>query len=107
MKQLARKFFSNANPVGKFFRVQPEPGKNAVPIQIVGLVKDSKYESLREEQLSHGVLSDHTSSGARGRASIRTANGGASLGPCSLRAGGCCRCEQNDSPRLLDAGPAG
>ena len=46
---LARRFFSNANPVGKFFRVEPEPGKNAVPIQIVGLVKDSKYESLREE----------------------------------------------------------
>jgi len=46
---LARKFFSNTNPVGKFFRVQPEPGKSAVPIQIVGLVKDSKYESLREE----------------------------------------------------------
>jgi len=46
---LARRFFSNANPVGKFFRVEPEPGKSAVPIQIVGLVKDSKYESLREE----------------------------------------------------------
>ncbi len=46
---LARKFFANANPVGKFFRVEPEPGKIAVPIQIVGLVKDSKYESLREE----------------------------------------------------------
>ncbi len=46
---VARKFFANANPVGKFFRVQPEPGKNAVPIQIVGLVRDSKYESLRED----------------------------------------------------------
>ncbi|MGC1482433.1 MAG: ABC transporter permease [Candidatus Acidiferrum sp.] len=46
---LARKFFSNANPVGKYFRVQPEPGKSTVPIQVVGLVKDSKYESLREE----------------------------------------------------------
>lgn len=46
---IARRFFSNANPVGKFFRVQPEPGKTAAPIQIVGLVKDSKYESLRED----------------------------------------------------------
>jgi putative ABC transport system permease protein len=46
---LARKFYANANPVGKYFRVKPDPGKNAVPIQIVGLVKDSKYESLREE----------------------------------------------------------
>ncbi len=46
---LARKFYANANPVGKYFRVKADPGKTAVPIQIVGLVKDSKYESLREE----------------------------------------------------------
>lgn len=46
---LARKFYAKENPVGKFFRVEPEPGKTAVPIQIVGLIKDSKYESLREE----------------------------------------------------------
>ena len=46
---VARKFFLNANPVGKFFRIQPEPGSKALPIQIVGLVKDSKYESLRED----------------------------------------------------------
>ena len=46
---LARRFFANSNPVGKYFRVKAEPGKEAVPIQIVGLVKNSKYESLREE----------------------------------------------------------
>jgi predicted permease len=46
---LARRFYANANPVGKYFRVHPDPGQSAVPIQIVGLVKDSKYESLREE----------------------------------------------------------
>ena len=46
---VARKFFRNSNPVGKFFRVEPEPGKAAVPIQVVGLVKDAKYESLREK----------------------------------------------------------
>ncbi|HTQ60994.1 MAG TPA: ABC transporter permease [Candidatus Solibacter sp.] len=46
---LARRFYSNANPVGKVFRVHAEPGKTAAPIQIVGLVKDSKYESLRED----------------------------------------------------------
>jgi putative ABC transport system permease protein len=46
---LARSFFANSNPVGKYFRVKAEPGKEAVPIQIVGLVKNSKYESLREE----------------------------------------------------------
>ena len=48
-ESLARKFFPNADSLGKIFRVQPEPGKTALPIQIVGLVKDSKYQSLREE----------------------------------------------------------
>ena len=47
---LARRFFPNANPVGKVFRVHAEPGKTATPIQVVGLVKDAKYESLREEK---------------------------------------------------------
>jgi putative ABC transport system permease protein len=46
---LARRFFPNGDALGKYFRVHPDPGKPAPPIQIVGLVKDSKYESLREE----------------------------------------------------------
>ncbi len=46
---LARRFFANGNPVGKYFRVKPEAGHEAAAIQIVGLVKNSKYESLREE----------------------------------------------------------
>ena len=48
-KALARRFFPNSNPVGKYFRVKQEPGKSAPSIQIVGMVKDSKYESLRED----------------------------------------------------------
>jgi len=39
----------NGDALGKYFRVHPEPGKPALPIQIVGLAKDAKYESLREE----------------------------------------------------------
>jgi predicted permease len=46
---LARKFFPNGDALGKYFRIQPDPGKPAPPIQIVGLAKDAKYESLREE----------------------------------------------------------
>ncbi len=46
---LARKFFPNGDALGKYFRLQPDPGKTAPPIQIVGLVRDAKYESLREE----------------------------------------------------------
>jgi predicted permease len=46
---LARKFFPSLNPIGRYFRTEEVSGKLAPPIQIVGLVKDSKYESLREE----------------------------------------------------------
>ncbi len=46
---LARTFFPNGDALGKYFRVHPDPGKPAPPIQIVGLAKDAKYESLREE----------------------------------------------------------
>lgn len=48
-ESVAKRFFSGANPIGKSFHVHAEPGKTAKPIQIVGLVKDAKYDSLREE----------------------------------------------------------
>jgi putative ABC transport system permease protein len=46
---LARRFFPNGEALGKYFRIHADPGKPEPPIQIVGLVKDAKYESLREE----------------------------------------------------------
>jgi putative ABC transport system permease protein len=46
---LARSFFPNGETLGKYFRVHADPGKPAPPIQVVGLAKDAKYESLREE----------------------------------------------------------
>jgi predicted permease len=46
---LARKFFPNGDALGKYFRIQPEPGKTAPPIQIVGIARDAKYESFRED----------------------------------------------------------
>jgi predicted permease len=42
----ARKYFQGANPVGKIVKSSEEPSKT---FQIVGLVKDTKYNSLREE----------------------------------------------------------
>jgi len=43
------KFFHGANPTGKYFKLgPPKPGEPAPAIQVVGVVKDSKYESLRE-----------------------------------------------------------
>jgi len=46
---LARKFYANLDPLGRTFRLDEAPGKAGPPIQIVGVVKDSKYESLRED----------------------------------------------------------
>jgi predicted permease len=43
---LAHRFFPNMNPIGKTFRIVGQPGP---PIEVVGLVKDSKYGSVREE----------------------------------------------------------
>jgi putative ABC transport system permease protein len=46
---LARRFFPNLNPLGKYFRVEPDPGQTAPLVQIVGITKDAKYQSLRED----------------------------------------------------------
>jgi putative ABC transport system permease protein len=46
---LAKKFFGSANPVGRHFRTNLfKPGP---PIEIVGLVRDATYRSLREDAL--------------------------------------------------------
>ncbi|MGH9831298.1 MAG: ABC transporter permease, partial [Blastocatellia bacterium] len=48
---LAKKFFGTTNPLGRTFRAQagatPDP-----PVQIVGVVKDAKYQSLREDAVA-------------------------------------------------------
>jgi predicted permease len=46
---LARRFFPGLNPIGKTFRIQQISGQSGPPIEIVGLVKDAKYESVRED----------------------------------------------------------
>ncbi|HLJ50510.1 MAG TPA: ABC transporter permease [Bryobacteraceae bacterium] len=48
----ARKFFRNRDPIGGIFYIDPKAGKANAPILVVGVVKDSKYESLREETAS-------------------------------------------------------
>jgi len=49
---MARKFFPNTDPLGKYFSTVEDPGKPAPLFQIVGLTRDSKYESLHEEMPS-------------------------------------------------------
>jgi putative ABC transport system permease protein len=46
---LAHRFFANLNPVGKTFRMVGMEGQPAAPIEVVGLVKDAKYLSVRED----------------------------------------------------------
>jgi len=52
----ARKFFGGANPVGRTFRRDASAGKPEPLVQIVGLVKDSKYYELREDFLPVAYL---------------------------------------------------
>jgi predicted permease len=44
----ARRFYPNLDPVGRFFRLDEDQGRQGQPIQVVGVIKDAKYESLRE-----------------------------------------------------------
>jgi len=49
---LARKFFPGLNPIGKTLHEDPpKPGEPSPAYVIVGVVKDAKYESLREEAI--------------------------------------------------------
>jgi putative ABC transport system permease protein len=44
----AKKYFGGANPIGRSVRYEPSPGENNAPLEIVGLVRDAVYESLRD-----------------------------------------------------------
>jgi putative ABC transport system permease protein len=46
---LARKFFPGADPLGKTFRRYATATTLSEPIEIVGIARDAKYESLRED----------------------------------------------------------
>jgi len=48
-QEFSRKFLAGANPIGRQFRVLMGPGEPEHLYQIVGMVKNSKYASLREE----------------------------------------------------------
>jgi predicted permease len=48
-EEFARVFFGGRNPVGRSFRVEAPAGEREPVYQIVGLVKNTKYNGLREE----------------------------------------------------------
>jgi putative ABC transport system permease protein len=44
----AKKYFGGANPVGRWVKNDPRPGETPPQLHIIGLVRDSVYDSLRE-----------------------------------------------------------
>ncbi len=46
---LAYRFFPGHDPLGRVFRIQQSSGEYGPPIEVVGLVKDAKYEFVRED----------------------------------------------------------
>jgi len=48
-ESFAKKILNGTNPIGRTFRVQVYVGRPAPMYEIVGFVKDAKYEDLREE----------------------------------------------------------
>ncbi len=73
---MVEKFFAGENPIGKSFRME-EGNKLAAPIEIVGVVKDAKYESLREEAspTAYLALSQNAKLGATMEFEVRVAAG--------------------------------
>jgi putative ABC transport system permease protein len=51
----ARKLFGRVNPVGKRFRVR-QGDRTAPPVEVIGVVADAKYRSLREEAAATAYL---------------------------------------------------
>jgi putative ABC transport system permease protein len=45
---MAHRFFGNADPLGQYLRIEDMPGTTTPPIQVIGVVKDAKYRTLRE-----------------------------------------------------------
>lgn len=44
----AKKYFKGANPIGRWIRNDPSPGENPPKREIIGVVRDAVYESLRD-----------------------------------------------------------
>jgi predicted permease len=53
-ESMAQKYFGPVNPVGRRFRVLD--GKLGDPVEIVGVVKDAKYGSLRDEPSPYAFI---------------------------------------------------
>src|SRR5881396_1534728 len=60
----ARRYFQNADPIGKTFQMELPPGSSPPTYHIVGLVRDAKFLQVREERTSAALrFSANESSG--------------------------------------------
>jgi putative ABC transport system permease protein len=57
-ESFARALLNGSNPVGTRFTVEATPSSPERSFQVVGLVKDAKYESLREDIAAGAFLAD-------------------------------------------------
>jgi predicted permease len=71
-KEFAHLFFNNVNPLGKTFRTVAEPNYPATVYQIVGLVKNTKYQSLHEDPKPIAFAAASQSGGGFGQFLIRS-----------------------------------
>ena len=55
-EEFGRKFFPGKNPVGHTFRIDSQAGKPEPLFQIVGVVENTKYHSLREDFIPIGFF---------------------------------------------------
>ncbi len=82
----ARKLFGRANPLGKHFRTQ-EGNHTDPPVEIIGVVADAKYQSLREEtsETIYLPIDQHEALGPYYSLELRTDGPAAALIPAVRR----------------------
>ncbi|HKP11038.1 MAG TPA: ABC transporter permease [Blastocatellia bacterium] len=70
----AREFLNGADPVGHRFWVEATPGDPETVYEIVGLVRDTKYEDLREEPvpIAYYAAAQNSGAGPGGQILIRS-----------------------------------
>jgi predicted permease len=64
-QRFVRRFLGGADPIGKTFRTLPEPNYPETEYQIVGVIKDTRYQDLRQEMppISYVPATQYTDKG--------------------------------------------
>jgi len=71
----ARKFFAGENPIGRTFTIERFTAMKDVQLEIIGMVADAKYRTLREtvEPATYVAMAQHTQIPSSTRMVIKTA----------------------------------